>query len=59
MDNNTVYDYNQKPYAQAFVIYQQPGGDLFEPMQALKCGTIFPALSMPYTFWRFKKNGQK
>lgn len=43
------------PYAQAFVITQRPGEDMYEPMEALAKGTIYPALYMPYTFWRFKK----
>lgn len=43
------------PYAQAFVITQKPGEDMYEPMDALAKGTIYPALYMPYTFWRFKK----
>ena len=43
------------PYAQAFVITQKPGEDMYEPMDALSKGTIYPALYMPYTFWRFKK----
>lgn len=43
------------PYAQAFVITQKTGEDMFEPTEALSKGTIYPALYMPYTFWRFKK----
>ena len=41
-------------YAQAFVIRQREGEDMFEPMEALSAGTIYPALYMPYKFWRFK-----
>lgn len=58
MEEVKACDYKNLPYAQSFVIYQQPGGDMFEPMEALKCGSIFTSLCMPYTFWRFK-NGQK
>ena len=46
---------NGRPLAQAFVFTQLPGEDMFEPMEALHKGTIYPALYMPYTFWRFKK----
>ena len=45
----------QTPYAQAFVITQKTGEDMYEPEEALAKGTIYPALYMPYTFWRFKK----
>lgn len=41
-------------YAQAFVVRQKEGEDMFEPMEALSNGTIYPALFMPYKFWRFK-----
>lgn len=43
-----------RPLAQAFVINQGFGEDMFCPMEALKKGTVYPALYMPYTFWRFK-----
>ncbi|MBR5517631.1 MAG: spore coat associated protein CotJA [Clostridia bacterium] len=46
---------NMRPYAQAFVITQKPGEDMYEPEEALAKGTIYPALYKPYTFWRFKK----
>lgn len=44
------------PYAQAWVVTQREGEDMFEPMEALMSGTIYPALFMPYKFWRFKDN---
>ena len=45
-------------YAKAFVITQAEGEDMFEPMEALAKGTIYPALFMPYNFWRFKGDEQ-
>ena len=45
------------PYAAAFVIYQKQNEDRFEPMDALKMGTIFPSLNMPYK-GRWNKNGK-
>lgn len=44
----------KRPLAQAFVVRQGEGEDMFCPAEALKKGTVYPALYMPYTFWRFK-----
>lgn len=61
--NNNCMPYGEKrdsdcptAYAQAFVVRQREGEDMFEPMEALMSGTIYPALYMPYKFWRFKNN---
>lgn len=53
MENRNACKSCETKYAQAYVIYQSRGEDVYEPYEALKNGTIFPALNMPYTFWRF------
>ena len=53
MENNNACKQCEMKYAQAYVIYQSRGEDVYEPYEALKNGTIFPTLNMPYTFWRF------
>lgn len=42
-----------RTYAAAFVLFQQPG-DVYEPMEGLRNGTIFPELNMPYQPGRLK-----
>ena len=49
---------NMLPYATAFVVYQNYNEDTYEPMDALKAGTIYPKLDMPYV-GRWKKNGKQ
>ena len=51
----SVADNCKMRYAQAFVINQAYGENMYEPMEALSKATIFPSLYMPYTFWRFNK----
>ncbi len=57
MENaNISENKNQTPmYATAIVYYQRQNEDMYEPCEALKKGTIYPSLYMPYTCWRFKK----
>jgi hypothetical protein len=58
MDKETISKTNLTlPYATAFVIYQKENEDMFEPMDALRAGTIYPALYMPYKGRWNKKNG--
>lgn len=54
MENKNACKSCETKYAQAYVIYQSRGEDVYEPCEALMNGTIFPTLNMPYTFWRFK-----
>ena len=51
-----ISNVNLTPYAKLFINYQQPGGDLFEPDEALYKGTVFPALYIPYkNKWEVKR----
>ena len=56
MNKETVLS-NTLPYAAAFVVYQNYNEDTYEPMDALKAGTIYPKLDKPYK-GRWKKHGK-